>query len=54
MSPAAAHERFELGALLFGEVDDVFLVPGERTPVGLVPMRISARFLLLNISVTGN
>jgi hypothetical protein len=28
-----------------------FRSPG-RTPVGLVPMRISARFLLLNISVT--
>jgi hypothetical protein len=38
--------------LLLGEADDVFLVHSERTPIGLVPMRISARFLLLNISVT--
>jgi hypothetical protein len=54
VSPAAAYERFELGALFFGEADDVFLVDGEITPVGLVPIRISARFLLLNVSVTGH
>jgi hypothetical protein len=33
VSPAAAYERFELGALFFGEADDVFLVDGEITPV---------------------
>jgi hypothetical protein len=54
VSSAAAHERFELGALLLSEADDVFLVHAERIPVGLVPMRISARLLLLNVSVTEN
>ncbi len=53
VSPATTYERFELAALLLlGKADDVFLVHSERTPVGLVPMRIPAHFLLLNASVT--
>jgi hypothetical protein len=52
VSPATAEERFELAALLLGEADDVFLVHGENPRWLLVPMRIPARFLLLNVSVT--
>jgi hypothetical protein len=52
VSPAATDKRFELGALLFGEANDILFVNGENPRFGLLPMRVSARFLLLNASVT--
>ena len=52
MSPAAPDERFELGALLFGEAHDILLVHGQYTPVSLMPTRIHGYNLLLNLSVT--
>ena len=40
VGPTAAHERFELAALLFGEADDVLLVHGDPPRSSLLPTRV--------------